>query len=157
MNSNTERMCGWHVYPTAYLPGPSYPTIEQRAVADDPYALEELTAYISRPDIAARVGAFASAAVAPFAISLELPAMAAAVALFNISADPAERTDLSSERPEIVQQLRQALVDFRRGEWLDPQWPPYESCDTATKSCAAQSNEYKAAAAAKGCVDSFVK
>ena len=83
------------------------------------------------------------------------------VLLFNISADPNEKQDLSTTYPEILSNLLAKLRVYRQSEWMDPQWDAvqnYATCDTGPeKSCKVQEAQYIAAAVEKGCNNPFVK
>ena len=76
--------------------------------------------------------------------------------LFNITADPEERHDLSAQHPDVVARLLARIQEFQASEWLDPQWEPYKTCDTAGGSCAKQAAAYKKSARKRGCCGPFV-
>jgi hypothetical protein len=78
--------------------------------------------------------------------------------LFNISADEAERHDIGAAHPALVKTMTARLQSFRDDPagWHDPQWPPYDTCDTRDKSCDMQRTRYELAYAKKGCTDAFV-
>lgn len=78
------------------------------------------------------------------------------VVLFNVSADPEERHDLAAQHPDIVKKLLMRLDNYRAQEWMDPQWPPYNTCDTPGHSCKKRRIAYAISAAKRGCCGPFV-
>lgn len=124
----TERACGWH----RYIDSVDSP-FEEVADPESGYGS-------SGPAILPAVWS-------PYGVP---------VVLFNITADPEERRDVSDQHSDIVQKLLARLEEYRTGEWLDPQWPPYKTCDTPQKSCKLKRLAYIASAAKRGCCGPFV-
>lgn len=131
MNSSAaiERACGWHRYVNGSAAEPA-PASEPGSAGHWPIELPEP----ARPSAAA-----------------DLP-----VVLFNISADPNERDDVSAQNPDVVAKLLSRIDEYAAGEWMDPQWPGYSVCDTPDGSCAMQRAAYIATAAKRGCCGPFV-
>lgn len=81
------------------------------------------------------------------------------VALFNIHEDPNELDNVVKavgNHKHVHKMLKRILDERNKETWVDPQWPPYKTCDAPGGSCDYRPDWYLDAEKQAGCAGPFV-